>query len=58
MASNNSLLLFKQEGQHIYDYGNVYDPDVDGADVANSGKIVPAVRSIVIDNRTSKWRVY
>lgn len=58
MASNNSLLLFKQEGQHIYDYQNVYDPDVDGSDVANSGKIVPAVRSIVIDNRTSKWRVY
>ena len=58
MASNNSLLLFKQEGQHIYDYSNVYDPDVHGSNVANSGKIVPAVRSIVIDNRTSTWRVY
>ena len=54
---DDQLLLFKQEGQHIHDYTNVYDPDIDGADPSASGKIVPAVRSIVIDNRTSDWRV-
>ena len=54
----SQAVLFKQEGQHIYDYTNVYDPDIDGADPSASGKIIPAVRSIVIDNRTSDWKIY
>ena len=55
--SDSQLILFKQEGQHVYDYTNVYDPEVDGANPSNSGKVIPAVRSIVIDNRTSNWKV-
>lgn len=51
-------VLFKQEGQHIFDYTNVYDPDVHGSDPNASGKIIPAVRSMVIDNRTSETKVY
>lgn len=54
----SQAVLFKQEGQHIFDYTNVYDPDVHGADPAASGKIIPAVRSMVIDNRTSSIKVY
>ena len=54
----SQAVLFKQEGQHIFDYTNVYDPDVDGADPSASGKIIPAVRSIVIDNRSSTWKIY
>ena len=54
----SQAVLFKQEGQHIYDYTNVYDPDIDGADPSASGKIIPAVLSIVIDNRTSEWKIY
>lgn len=54
----SQAVLFKQEGQHIYDYTNVYDPDIDGADPSASGKIIPAVRSIVIDNRSSDWKIY
>ena len=52
--ADDQLVLFKQEGQHIYDYTNVYDPDVHPS---SSGKIIPAVRSLVVDNRTSEWRV-
>lgn len=55
--AEDQLILFKQEGQHVYDYTNVYDPEVDGADPSRSGKIIPALRSIVVDNRTSDWKV-
>lgn len=48
---SDQVKLFQQEGQGVYDYSEIYDPDVDGS--SSSGKIVPAVRSIVFDNRTT-----
>ena len=55
---SSQSILFKYAGQGIYDYTNVYDPDVDGTDVAASGKVVPSIRSIVFDNRTSDLKVF
>lgn len=55
---STQTVLFKYAGQGVYDYTNVYDPDTDGSDVLASGKTVPSVRSIVLDNRTSVIKAY
>lgn len=44
------LILFGDSDAAIYSKSDIYDPDIDGTNVQASGKIVPAILSIVIDN--------
>ena len=45
------ILAFGNKSPDVFRYTEVYDPDVDGLDVNNSGKHVPSVYSFVIDDR-------
>jgi len=42
------LVLFNDLAPDVVDYDSIYDPDVDGLDPAAKGKLVPAVKSLVV----------
>lgn len=43
-------ILFGERAAGVYLKTEIYDPDVDGSDITKSGKIVPAIGSLVVDN--------
>lgn len=43
-------VLFGERAAGVYLLTEIYDPDIDGANVSSSGKIVPAVGSQIVDN--------
>lgn len=47
---SDPIILFGEVHPDVYLIGQIYDPDVDGTDVASSGKIIPSVGSLVVDN--------
>ena len=47
---STKTILFGERAAGVYLLTEIYDPDVDGANVSASGKIVPAVGSLVVDN--------
>ena len=47
---NMRTVLFGERAAGVYLLTEIYDPDIDGADVSASGKIVPAVGSQIVDN--------
>lgn len=50
MSLNNNLVLFGSKRADNYLKSEIYDPDIDKLDPNQSGKIVPAVGSIVADD--------
>ena len=48
--STTRSVLFGERAAGVYLRTDIYDPDVDGTSPSASGKIVPAVGSLVIDN--------
>lgn len=45
-----NIVLFQQKEKRVYDLSQIYNPEIDGVDIAASGKIVPALRSLVFDD--------
>lgn len=48
----SKLLMFAPSDPGVYMLSTVYDPTVDGSDASNSGKFIPAVGSIIVDDTT------
>ena len=48
--SSLKQILFGERAAGVYLKTEIYDPDIDGSDITHSGKIVPAIGSLVVDN--------
>lgn len=53
----SDVILFGETSPEVYKLEDIYDPDVDGSDVNASGKIVPAVKSILIGSNLELYVV-
>lgn len=51
--STNTLILFGDKRPDAFGLSQLYDPDIHGSDPTASGKIVPAVNSLVTDESTN-----
>ena len=47
--SSLKQILFGERAAGVYLKTEIYDPDIDGSDITSSGKIVPAIGSLIID---------
>ena len=54
---NDRIVLVGETQPRVYRKAEIYDPNIDGADVTASGKFVPAVDSLVIDTSESGKKI-
>ncbi len=57
MANNDTVVAFLRKNVDLYDIEDIYDPDKHGLDPELSGKIIPRVKSLVIDDIPTLWSV-